>query len=89
MPGVEGGWIIGKSGANVKRIVAETGAAVKVLDSAAQCNERAVLVSAAREGGDDGERCAACGRRPWLWDSCESKAGRRGGRARARGGDRW
>ena len=54
------GGLIGKSGANVKRIVAETGAAVKVLDSAAQCNERAVLVSAAREGGDDGERCAAC-----------------------------
>lgn len=54
------GGLIGKSGANVKRIVAETGAAVKVLESAAQCNERAVLVSAVRERGDDDGRCAAC-----------------------------
>jgi transcription antitermination factor NusA-like protein len=54
------GGLIGKSGANVKRIVAETGAAVKVLESAAQCNERVVLVSAVRERGDDDGRCAAC-----------------------------
>ena len=53
------GGLIGKSGANVKRIVGETGAAVKVLESPTHGLERAVLVSAprAREGAK--EACAA------------------------------
>ena len=42
------GGLIGKSGANVKRIVADTGATVKVLDSATRCSERAVLIAAPR-----------------------------------------
>ena len=42
------GGLIGKSGAHVKRIVADTGATVKVLDSATRCSERAVLIAAPR-----------------------------------------
>jgi transcription antitermination factor NusA-like protein len=53
------GGLIGKSGANVKRIVGETGAAVKVLESPTQGLERAVLVSAPRGREARKEACAA------------------------------
>jgi len=53
------GGLIGRSGARVKKIVADTGAQVKVLESTASCHERAVLVFAPRNAEDDATACAA------------------------------
>lgn len=53
------GGLIGRAGARVKKIVADTGAQVKVLESTASCHERAVLVFAPRSADGDAEACAA------------------------------